>query len=242
MILEKARATLIALAALVVPTSAAAQEARSRLYSTVSLVSDFRYDGSSSSNRKPVGQASVYLWRPDKLYAGVFVTGVDYGYAGSPSVEVDLYAGRHFDVGKTRVSLQAMYSVYPDRSGWGPTYDFLQLSAKVKRPAGKLALTGGLDVTPHGSFGSGQGWRVSGEAAYPVTAWLTVSGRVAHRESHRGTPRNSWDLGATVRRGPVSLDVRYYDTSLGRSQCYGTDWCEPAVVGKLSYDLPFGRP
>lgn len=231
-------------ATLMLSASAAAADDQpaARLYTTVSVASEHRFDGSSASNRKPVGQASVYLWRRDKLYAGMFVTGVDYGYAGSPSVEVDLYAGRHFNVGRaTRVSVQALYSLYPDRSGPGPTYDFLQFSAKVQRQAGKLAVTGAVDLTPHGSFGAGQGWRVSAEAAHPVTGWLTVSGRVAHREAHRGPPRNAWDLGATARRGPVSLDLRYYATSLERAQCYGTDWCEPAVVGKLSYDLPFGH-
>lgn len=219
----------------------AAANSLGQVYATVSAVSDSRHDGASRSNGKPTGQASVYLWRPDKLYAGVFVTGVDYGYDGSPSVEVDIYAGRHFDLKKTRVTLQAMYSVYAGQSGWGPTFDFFQATAKVQRQVGKATLTGAVEVTPQGSFGSGQGWRVSGEAVYPATDWLSLSGKVSHNESKRGTPRNSWDLGATVKKGPVSLDLRYYDADVSRAQCYGTDWCEAAVVGKLSYDLPFGR-
>lgn len=240
MTLRRVGAIGVMLATLAAPVGVAAETRKPQglIFSTVSLVSEHRYEGASGSNRKPTLEASIYLWRPDKTYAGVFTSGVDYGYVGSPSVEVDLYAGRRFEMGQTRLSLQAMYALFPDRSGPGPTYDFFQVTAKAQRRVGKATVSGWLDVTPQGSYRSGQGWRVTAEAAYPLTAHLTLSGRAAHSERHRGPPRNSWDVGVTVKRGPVGLDLRYSGTDLKRSQCYGTDWCEPAVVAKLSYDLP----
>src|ERR1700733_8701480 len=108
-------------------TSAQAQpQGPARLSPTLTTASQYRYDGVSNSSGKPVAQASLYWWRRDHLFAGVFVSTVDMSafYDPDTSYEVDLYAGRNWDFGApyfemggdaTRLTLEAMYSSFPDK-------------------------------------------------------------------------------------------------------------------------------
>jgi hypothetical protein len=42
-----------------------------RLYPSLFLTSDYRYEGQSLTGHEPTVQASIYWWRPDRLYAGL---------------------------------------------------------------------------------------------------------------------------------------------------------------------------
>src|SRR4029453_13014316 len=73
-----------------------------RLFPSVFFTSDYRYDGQSLSGHEPTVQASLYWWRPDKLYAGVWMSRVDFSDLGDPttSFEVEVYGGRNLHVGR----------------------------------------------------------------------------------------------------------------------------------------------
>src|SRR4030095_3329018 len=68
----------------------------------VFLTSDYRYDGQSLNSHKPTVQASLYWWRPDNFYAGVWMSRVDFSDLGDPttSFEVEVYGGRNLHVGR----------------------------------------------------------------------------------------------------------------------------------------------
>src|SRR5262249_10123636 len=112
-------ATVGAAAAQTGPTETAP---KNLLVTDVSLTSDYRYDGLSSSDRHGTVQGSFYLWRPDKLFAGVFASGVDNG----ASTEIDLYGGRKFDIGATHLQLQVLGAFFLDQKyrDFIPTYNF----------------------------------------------------------------------------------------------------------------------
>ncbi|MDP3855123.1 TorF family putative porin [Phenylobacterium sp.] len=164
-------AALSALAALALPQPTTAQTAGKHgvLVPWILVASQCRFDGVSASDNKPVLQGSLYWWRPDKTYAGVFLSQVDYRDPGETSYEVDVYAGRHFDVKGTQITLEAMYSFFPDNRTWGPTYDFLQTKVKARRTFEKVTLAGDISWSPQSPYGSGEAWRVEGEAAYALT-------------------------------------------------------------------------
>jgi uncharacterized protein (TIGR02001 family) len=228
-------------AALAVLLSGAAQ-AQSRhggLFSHVALTSDYRWAGASSSGRQPAPQLSIYWWRPDKLYAGVFATGVDFNDPGQTSVELDLYAGRHFDLdAKTRLTGEVMYTVFPDRQGGGPTYDFVQLKTKGQRTEGPVTLLGSVAYTPEASYHAGPATTVEAEAAWKLWPSLTLSAEAGRRWVERGTDRTYWNLGATATWRRLSFDLRYHDTDVeSRAACLWSDACEPALVGTLTWNL-----
>lgn len=203
------------------------------------VVSDYRFEGMSSTARAPTAQASLYLWRPDKFYAGAFISGVDYGYEGSPTYEVDGYVGRHFDVApKTRVTAEVMASIFPDQAKAGPTLDFVQAKLKAERTEGRFSAFGSAAFTPAASYDAGRAWTLKAGGAYVVRPGLKLDASVGRRLSERGQDRDFWRLGAVASNKTLALEVAYEDTNLSRAQCFYTDWCAPGVVAKLTYTPP----
>jgi uncharacterized protein (TIGR02001 family) len=208
------------------------------LYPQLSLVSDYRYNGFSNSDGRPTVQADLYLWRPDRLYAGLEVSRVRFDDGSHIDVEIDAYGGRHFDRGKTELTLEGMTVWFPDQRGRAPTYSFVQASLKARRSFGPRWLGAEATFTPQGSYHAGRGWRFTGLAGYRVAPWLSFDGRLGLIDSQRAQDRTFWDAGVTLGRGPLALDLRYVDTNLTRAQCFYSDRCEPAFVGKLTISLP----
>ena len=117
----------------------------------------------------------------------------------------------------------------------------MQAEAKIHRTERRLALGATAALTPAASAGAGPGWRLEGEAAYALAKGLTIAGKVGALATERSQARRYWDVGATATWKKLAFDLRYVGTDLSRAQCFSTAWCEPAVVGKLTYTLPLAR-
>ncbi|MGH8185384.1 MAG: TorF family putative porin, partial [Steroidobacteraceae bacterium] len=168
------------------------------------------------------------------FYAGLWAAGVEFDDPDNTSVEGDLYAGRNFDLGSTRVSLEALYTFFPDTSTPGPTYDFLQLKVRVARSLRPFTLGALSAWTPEGSYASGTAWRVVLDAAYDIDKRLKVTANVGRRWIQRGVDRSFWDLGLTASGKHLSLDVRYVDTNLAIDECtFGK--CSAAAVATVMW-------
>ena len=209
------------------------------LFAEAALESDHRFEGLSNSDRHATVEASLYLWRPDKWFAGTTLNGVDNG----ASYEIDLYGGRSFDVHGTQLPVQALTSLFPDKKDNGaPTYDFVQASLALSRRFGPLTFGAKAAWTPAASAGAGEAWSTSVRAEAPVARWLTFSGQLGRRDAELGQDRTWWDLGGTLFWRDFALDVRYVATDLSRAQCFGTDWCVNAFTAKLTWHIPNGYP
>lgn len=216
-------------------------QGQSGLYSQVTLTSDYRYQGVSSTNGGAAVQGVLHHFRPDGWYAGIFASEVDYGYAGSPSYELDIYGGRTLKLnGKTDLKLQGLVSLFPDDRTPGPTLDFVQAGVSVIRKEGPLTLTGLTSYVPQGSYRAGQVWRVEGEAAYVLGKGVTLKAQAGHQSSERRPDRSYWSLGGEVRWRHLIFEARYQDTDLSRARCgFHPDICRPAVTGAVTAVLPF---
>lgn len=233
-------ALTLALAALLSPLKANADASNGVLATEIAYASDYRFDGLSSSDNEPVWQGYVYWWRPDNYFAGVFASEAHYNGFGdtTTSYEIDVWAGRHFDEGRRRITLDAMYSIFPDNETPGPTYDFLQLRAKAQHRGERLTYGASISFSPEASYRAGDAWRLHTEASYTPRPWLTFSAGAGQRYVQRGQDRAFWDAGVTLRREPFALDLRYYDTNLTQRECNFTDRCDAAIVGKISFRPP----
>ena len=229
-------AVALVAAALLAP----AAHAQSGLYSQVTLTSDYRYQGVSSSNKHAAFQGVVHHFRPDGWYAGLFVSEVDYGYPQSPDYELDFYGGRTLKLdAKTDLKLQALATIFPDNKTPGPTFNFIQGGMSLIRKEGPLTLTGLSTYVPEGSYGAGQVWRVEGEAAYALTKSVTLKALAGHQATERRPDRSYWSLGGEVRWRHLVFDVRYQDTDLSRTRCgFNPDICGPALTGAVTAVLP----
>lgn len=209
------------------------------IFSSVSLTSDYRYQGVSNSDRHAAVQGNVHYFRSDGWYLGAFATEVDFNDVGT-SFEVDVYGGRNLRLdSKTELKLDAMYTAFPDNRTPGPTYDFWQAKAALTRKDGPLTVIGLVSYVPKASYGSGDARRVEGEAQYAITPHLTLKAQAGRRWIERGADRDYWSVGAATTWKHLTLEVRHQDTNLSRARCgYNPDICGPALTGTLSAALP----
>ena len=216
-----------------VPGSALA-EAYGRLYPSVSVTSDYRYNGVSYSGREPAPQASLHWLAPRGWYAGAWTSGVDFDDPGNTSIEADLYAGRTFDFGHTRIAGEVLYTFFPDRTFRGPTYDFLQLKVRGSRSFGSLTVGALAAWTPEASYRSGTAWRVALEGSCSLSAALKASATVGRRWIETGVDRTFWDAGVTTTWRQLALDLRYVDTNLDERECGYSRRCSATIVATLT--------
>ena len=239
------RSTLLAAAALVAAAVLPAPLAHAGdwggIFSAVTLTSDYRFHGISSSDRQPALQGYVHWWRPDGFYLGAFATQVDYGYAQSPNYEIDLYGGKtwRLEGGRTELKAEAMYTTFPDNETPGPTLDFFQAKVAAKRTVGKLEAGASLSYVPDSPYTSGRGWRVTGEGSYALSPHFQLKGLAGHVWTERGQDRTYWELGAATTWKRLTFEARYVDTNLSKAQCgFNPDVCGAALVGSVTVALP----
>jgi uncharacterized protein (TIGR02001 family) len=218
---------------------AIAQLSSGDLYPSIFLTTDYRYDGATLTGHEPALQGSLHWARQDSSYAGAWVSAVDFSDLGdaTTSYEVDVYGGRRFDVGQSQITLEAMYSFFPDNEIPGPTYDFFTAKGRVNRTFDAFSVGGGLSYVPEAPYGSGPQWRINAQAAYSWNDWLSTSASIGRRWSDTRLDRSFWDIGATARWNKVSFDLRYSDTNHNSAECGFTDWCEGGLTLTLQIDL-----
>lgn len=223
----------VALALALVSRSAGAQ-LPGKLYASVSLTSDYRYNGVSYSGRQPTPQASLHWLGPGGWYAGAWTSGVDFDDPGNTSIEGDLYAGRTLDFAGTRVAGEVLYTFFPDKTFRGPTYDFLQLKVRGSRSFEALTLGALAAWTPEASYRSGTAWRAAIDAAYSFNGAFKASATAGRRWIETGVDRTFWDAGVTATWKKLALDLRYVDTNLDERECGFSQRCSATVVATLT--------
>ncbi len=217
------------------------------LYGYLDWASEYRYYGASESNRHAVIQGGLHWAMPENYYAGVFATGVDYADFRGTNYELDFYGGRHFYFDSNDLNLEALYSATPGTAGHPsyaapgtiyPGYNFFEACAELTHSFGALSLGGKVLIEPRPDSHGGFLGSANGSASYAVTDWLKASADVGHQWIALRPDATYWDIGAaaTWRRQWV-LDVRYYGTDIAKADCYFQNWCEPAVVAKVTYNF-----
>jgi uncharacterized protein (TIGR02001 family) len=217
------------------------------LYGYVDWTSDYRFTGASESNRHGTIQGGLHWAAPDDFYLGVFTSHVDFNDFRGTSTEVDLYGGKHIRFGGNDLNLEVLYGDYPDTAGHAsylpagtilPTYNFLELAAELTHSFGALSVAGKTIVEPRPDSHGGTLTSLNGSASYPVTGWLAANAHFGHQWVTRGVDASYGDAGLTATwRQQWVFDLRYYATDIRRADCYGTNWCGPALVAKVTYQF-----
>jgi uncharacterized protein (TIGR02001 family) len=164
----------------------------------------------------------------------VWTSGVDFDDPGNTSIEGDLYVGRTFDVGSSRVAGEVLYTFFPDKTFHGPTYDFIQLKVRGSRVFDALTLGAMAAWTPEASYDSGTAWRVAIDASYSFHPAVKASATVGRRWIEVGVDRTFWDAGLTGTWKQLALDLRYVDTNLDERECGFSKRCSATVVATLT--------
>lgn len=171
-------------------------------YTGVEVTSNYVSNGITQTNGKSTVQAYFEV-ETNGLYAGTWMSGVDFG--NGDNIEVDLYAGYRtaFD---NKLFLDVGYAHYfYDDSGSCCGEFKLTLAYPVLE---KLAVEGYLAYNPQsGTFVK------SAALAYAVNDQFALSGRYGHSESNHN---QFWSVGASMALSEfISGDIRYYGAQSG---------------------------
>jgi uncharacterized protein (TIGR02001 family) len=207
----------------------AALEPAFGLNANAALLSDYRYDGVSESNRRPTWQAGLTYVGRNGLYVGTQLTGVDVQDKPRTRLEADVFAGALIPVAGSDLGLQVSYMSYPDQRAPGPRYAFVEPQVSLTHRFERLTLSGEADWSPAYFGGLGQAWDLRAGVAVAVRHWLTLSGHIGRLWLSRGPSLIDWDLGGTASWRRLYVDVRYGGTDLSDAQCGFTSWCAPGV-------------
>lgn len=223
------------------------------LAGTLAVTSDYRFRGISQNDRQIAPQGSLNLTGPDGWYVGTWGSKLDFDDHANTSVEWDIYAGKHFDLGDGfDLNVEPYYYAYPnhdsDKAGFHDSY--FELITTLTKKFDKLTLAGTVAWSPDWFAQSGTGWYVAGNAAYQINDWLAVSGNLAHQSARDFDripgiefPYWEWDVGATVTWKQFAFDVRYVDTRISKGACEtfngpgNGNWCTGGVVGTVTWNF-----
>jgi uncharacterized protein (TIGR02001 family) len=250
-------AGLVATSGAAMADDAPAAPAWGTISAYVDVTSDYRFRGISQNNSNVSPQASINWSGPDGFYVGVWSSKVDWtGQAFSPvdestpTVEIDLYGGKHFDLGGYDLNVEAYYYAYPDADKFvlGPKKaSYFEGIFQLSHSFGDLALTATGAVSPEFSLGGGTGGYIEGTASYPILDWLSISGNVGHQwVQNAPTDYTHFDLGLTATWRHWALDVRANGTDLNKAGCAfymaasinNNSICTTGVVATLTYNIP----
>lgn len=217
------------------------------LYGYVDWTSDYRFNAASESDRHGVMQGGLHWAAPYDFYAGVFVSHVDFNDFRGTATEVDLYGGKHFRWDGNDFNLEILYGDYPDTAGHPgylppgaivPTYNFAEAAAEFTHSFGALGVGGKLIVEPRPAAHGGVLTSLGASASYAVNDWLAASAHATQIWEDNGPRGLSGDVGLTATwRLQWVFDLRYYASDIAKADCYGTNWCEPALVAKVTYQF-----
>lgn len=224
----------------------------------VALQSDYRFRGISQNDSNPTPEASINWAGPNGFYAGTWVAKINWsGVAvcptcdANPTVEVDLYGGKHFDLGGWDLNVEAYYYAYPDANppvffGTTKSASYFEGIFQLTHSFGDLSVTATGAVSPEFSLGGGTGGYISGTASYPITDWLSISGTVGHQWVDLApTDYTHYDIGLSATWRHFVLDVRANGTDLNSAGCgfymagsaFNNSVCTTGVVATLTYNI-----
>ena len=226
----------------------------------VDVQSDYRFRGISQNNRDFAPQASVNWAAPDAFYAGVWTSKTDWlgasPFGATPSLEVDIYAGKHFDLGGTDLNVEAYYYSYPEfnkakfaaLTGVNAEASYFEGIVQLSHSFGSLSLTATGAISPEFSLGGGTGEYIEGTASYPLTDWLSISANVGHQWVDAApSDYTHFDIGLTATWRSWVLDVRANGTDMDSATCgfymVTKNACTTGVVATLTYNIAdiFGK-
>lgn len=232
-------------------------------------MTDYNFRGISQSDRKPAVQAygELQVW-DNFFYAGVAASSVD--LATKPSAEIDLTFGIRPKFGDFTFDFGGIGYIYPNETQlinngviWTPkNTDMFELAAKGAYTWNDLTVGANVFYTWNWLGTGAQGTYTSLTAKYntPFLKGGYISGEIgryflgttnALLGSIRLPDYTYGNIGVGYTYQIATLDLRYHDTNLSKSQCFAltsdpqgvfsgsgrSNWCGPAFIATVSVDI-----
>ncbi len=251
-------ANVVPQTAATVPANIQPTEGAAEIFGSLSLATDNRSQGFTSSNQENAIQFDVgVIWK--QFYAGVSASNVDFGQtaladgslAGIADRELTYYAGYVNVYNKLDYDVGVSYVTFPGARDSAAELNYWEISAGVGRTFGESMrggpLRAGLRVNYAADYSadSGENYVFEGTLAKPLGTFRdgkikpTLKANVGYQdgEENRGNIDYwFWSAGLDIKvRDKVSLDLRYHDSAEVPFSC--ADLCDSAFVATLTFDF-----
>ena len=206
------------------------------LHGYLTFVSDYVFRGVSQSNEDPTVQAGLDYLNPTGVFAGLFAAHTDFpanafGSDRGP-VELDAYVGYSRAAGREwSWDIAALRYDYTDSTGFDYSYNELAANLHFRD-----ILRLGATVSDNAAASGASGWTAEIELRRSLSDRFQVSGSLGNYAFERPdwSDYRYWDLGVSAVFGPVTFDVRYFDTSLGAESFVDPRLTRGRLVGSVS--------
>lgn len=205
------------------------------LHGYVTAGTDYVFRGVSQSNEEPTLQGGLDYKLDGGFFAGVLAARIDYPvtpFVPDPgNTELDAYVGFSRPAGRDFAwDVALIHYQYPGSEAQNDAYQELGFNLHY-RDVARLGLTASDDARKGGS----NGWSVELELRQPIGRFQ-ASGTLGHYALAHSNWRDYryWDVGVSSVVGPVTVDLRYCDTSDGAVMLAGPKLTRGRFVASLS--------
>ena len=217
---------------------------------TIAFWSNYRFRGISQTSNAPGYNGSLdfeYELAPwVTTYAGIWASNINFNGGFKPRVEIDVYGGfkgKLFD--KLGWNVQFIGYLYPGSTA-SQALNYFEVMPTLSWDFGFMEVAGGVAISPNFTVGSGFAAWPFGDVTVPipieilkpykVAAFAHIGYQSIERNAKFGTPDYlEWEAGIKWELYGFKMFVKYGDTNLKRSECFGgLDWCRATVVFGIS--------
>ncbi|HEY7609968.1 MAG TPA: TorF family putative porin [Alphaproteobacteria bacterium] len=220
------------------------------LSATIAFWSNYRFRGISQTSNAPGYNGSldfeqeVLPWAT--FYAGIWASNINFNGGLKPRVEVDVYGGFKGKVfEKLSWNVQLIGYLYPGSTA-SQALNYFEVMPSLSWDFGFMEVGGGVAISPNYTVGSGFATWTFGDVTVPipieilqpykVAAFGHVGYQAIEKNAKFGTPDYlEWEVGVKWELYGFKMAVKYGDTNLKRSECFGgLDWCRATAVFVVS--------
>jgi len=177
--------------------------------------SDFVFRGLSLTRGKPAAQASLDVEFPKEFYVGAFVATADPNPGPSPAVELDVWAGRYWNLSSDlSADLRLSQYTYPDdprRVSYNRTELTGTLGYRNKLFVAAIYSPNTKAVASSPGYDEGDVWALELSGRQPINEKFAVSAGVGHYglDEIYGDSYNYWNVTLTATLNPFELQLAY---------------------------------
>ncbi|MCR0980879.1 TorF family putative porin [Roseomonas populi] len=200
---------------------------------TPTVSSDYLFRGVSQTRNRPAVQGTIDIQHTTGLYVGAFASNVAF-LGTNARQEIDALAGWRTTFAGVSLDLGAIAYNYPGYQHTAPgTFDlqYYELAVKAAYEIPSLPvpvkILGAFNWSPNYQLESGNGYYVEGGVEIGLPYDFTLAARGGYQwiqnNTRWGSPDfGNWNVTLSYKFSDFVLTAGYFDTSLSRSECFGS--------------------
>ena len=216
---------------------------------TLTVTSNYVFRGITQSDNDVALQGSfdysVGLTKSINLDLSAWASSIDFNDGDQATVEIDYTGGFSGSIGNFSWGAVVIYYSYPSAAG-RLNYDFVEGALSGGYDFGVASASLGVNYSPNYFGHSGDALYTSVDVSVPIklpanpTIGLHIGRQFIEKSSVFGTPNYyDWSIALGVKVEGFDIEVKYKDTDLKKSQCFGgvggtKHFCSAAAILTVS--------